>query len=443
MTKIKPKFNGSAADLWLIHGRYYDLSSYVQQHPGGAHMILLGKGKDCTELFESVHSTAKIDVARLLKRYEVAYGAAEIDESPFDWQHRGFYKDLSQRVQGYFKERQMSSKAPISFWAWVIPTVIAWIGAFGLWLATAHPLIAAVTGFLGISLGFSVFHAASHAAISENPQVNKWLTFLWGDFHFFHYSLWMHHHVYAHHSYTGVHRKDPDIGNAAILVRKHEKSKVRPAHRFQKYTTLPFLTIVPGQWLGQCLQYSTALLTGRLFGMKVKKYIDRNDIKISSLILFISVSLHLALPFAIHGWTFLPSLLVYVGVLNLVYWIIVFPNHDTEFSRHSPKVARDWGEQQVSASLSFYQPRWLSQLNGGMNFQIEHHLFPSIAPYHYQAIQPIVQTCCNDYGIYYPYAKSWTDSLRSHLRFLDKMSKSGLASNRPKPKPVDAQIIPD
>jgi cytochrome b involved in lipid metabolism len=58
-------------NLWVIHGQYYDLSSFVDRHPGGKEMILLGKGRDCTEMFESIHALSKVSVHKLLEKYRV------------------------------------------------------------------------------------------------------------------------------------------------------------------------------------------------------------------------------------------------------------------------------------------------------------------------------------------------------------------------------------
>ena len=41
--------------IWWIHGNGYDLTKFVERHPGGKEAILLGRGRDCTALFESYH----------------------------------------------------------------------------------------------------------------------------------------------------------------------------------------------------------------------------------------------------------------------------------------------------------------------------------------------------------------------------------------------------
>ena len=118
-------------------------------------------------------------------------------------------------------------------------------------------------------LGFSVFHSASHGGLSKNSYINRLVTHLYGT-HFFHFPLWLQHHVEAHHSYTGVHRKRSDIGNA-VLLQKHSKTRKRKLHSWQKLTNLPLMLIFPGQWLDKHFSIFQALFKGKLFGMKVKE----------------------------------------------------------------------------------------------------------------------------------------------------------------------------
>lgn len=409
--------------LWKIHNHFYDLSAFLKKHPAGEHILLLGKGHNCTELFESVHSLSPINIKRMLRPYLVKQLAMEKENVNFEWKEDGFFYEVSRRVKKYFKDANIDYKATVSFWLWLIPAALLWMVCFSLWITSSNILLAMLTGFLGTSLGFSLFHSASHNALSKKPWINKWFTFLWGDFHGFYYPLWMQHHVFAHHCYTGIHRQDPDIGNAVSVIRKHAKSRWRPIHKLQHWTALPFLIFFPGQWFGQCTQYLRAIFKKKLFGMKVKAYLSAKDLSLSIPILLFSFVLHFVIPFNIHGLHYVWSFVGYVVAMNITYWCIVFPNHDTLKSHQQTKIAKDWGVQQVQNSLSFKQPAWLSQFHGGMNYQIEHHLFPSVSPCHYPAISQIVKDCCSDFNIDYPYCNKWSQAFFSHLKFLKNFGK--------------------
>jgi len=60
-----------APDLWVIHGKYYDFEPFISRHPGGVEMISLGRGRDCTEMFESIHSLSHRAIHKMLQQYEV------------------------------------------------------------------------------------------------------------------------------------------------------------------------------------------------------------------------------------------------------------------------------------------------------------------------------------------------------------------------------------
>jgi Cytochrome b5-like Heme/Steroid binding domain len=68
---VPPVGEHLSPQYWYIHGQPYDLSSYVQKHPGGAEAILLGQSRDCTALFESYHPFSLQLVRPILEKYRV------------------------------------------------------------------------------------------------------------------------------------------------------------------------------------------------------------------------------------------------------------------------------------------------------------------------------------------------------------------------------------
>lgn len=90
-----------SAELWSIHGVHYDLSDFVNRHPGGRDAILLGRGRDCTALFESYHPFTNQHRLTLQKyRCDVKPGPVTKDDSPDD-----FYNELCVRVAKTLNEK--------------------------------------------------------------------------------------------------------------------------------------------------------------------------------------------------------------------------------------------------------------------------------------------------------------------------------------------------
>jgi fatty acid desaturase len=427
-------------NLWKIHNEYYDFTPYMLKHPGGATMLRLGQGRDCTELFESVHNMSPIAIKKMFSPFKVKIE----DVSPefisslqkandlFVWEEQGFYSELSKRARHYFKANKLSYKATPFFWIWASLLVLAWIISFAWWVQSALVIAGISTGFLGMSLLFCMYHTASHSALSHKAWVNNFWVLTLGNFLGFFNSCWKQHHIIGHHCYTGVKGKDPDIDHALLFMRKRFDTAWRPVFRYQHLMALPILGFFPGQWIGQVADYFGSFFTKKLFLMELRPVLSRRDVNIGAIFIVLSLSVHLAVPLWLHGLSFIPSLFFYIVTMGTTYWLIVFPNHDTALS-HNPgerntndkehyPVEKDWGAQQVTASASFKQPHWLSQLHGGMNYQIEHHLFPSVSPCHYRELSAIVKSCCQEYGIFYPYHAKWSHALTSYLKFISVFS---------------------
>jgi len=164
----------------------------------------------------------------------------------------------------------------------------------------------------------------------------------------------------------------------------------------------------------------------KLFGMPLKDS-PKNLNNIETILSMISFIFHFIIPYYnfsfFHAWGCIMSLSI---GQSLSYFLCVGPNHDTMithenfdkwFDSQSKKV--DWGELQIRSSANHsIKESWLNyfiwQVWGGMNFQIEHHLFPAVSHCHYLDISKIVQKTCSEFNIPYSYNNTWFDSLKSY-----------------------------
>jgi linoleoyl-CoA desaturase len=88
-------------------------------------------------------------------------------------------------------------------------------------------------------------------------------------------------------------------------------------------------------------------------------------------------------------------------------------------------MATPWAVHQVETTVDFARgSRVLTWLLGGLNFQIEHHLFPRMCHVNYPAIAPVVEQTCRDYGVDYKQNATLCSALRSHYRWLRAMGRS-------------------
>lgn len=81
-----------------------------------------------------------------------------------------------------------------------------------------------------------------------------------------------------------------------------------------------------------------------------------------------------------------------------------------------------WAIHQVETTVNFSRrSRVESWLLGGLNFQIEHHLFPRVCHVNYPAISKLVEQTCHDFGVRYGEHPSFRAGLSSHFRWLRRM----------------------
>lgn len=436
-----------ASKLWAIHGQYYDLSSFIGSHPGGSEMLLLGRGRDCTEMFESVHALSKRNVHALLAKYKVdtPEGVPPPPVDMFSWKSDGFYAVLTQRVRKYFEEQALSHKATPAYWIKVSLMFTLWLCSVTYAFSTGSLAAGLLAGFVMNMIGFCVMHDGSHYGISANPLVNRVLHTLWSDWNLWSHFLWLRHHTYGHHSYTGVYRRDPDLVNGQLFFRKHNENPFLPQHKQQWWSTFVLLWALPNQHLGQALLYIRSWVLNSVFGVALER-VSLVDFVVSTAIYAPSLYFHFVLPFQLLPTSAALSMLaLYWAGQGLGYALNIIPNHDT-YETHtligSPSTGgqRDWGEQQLLGSGNHTTDGGLwgtvvTTLWGGMNFQIEHHLFPSVSHVHYASISKIVQQTADEFGLPYT-THSWFHAIFSFGKMLYALSlpSSYRPSDAPAPK---------
>eukprot|EP01088_Endostelium_zonatum_P010069 TRINITY_DN2340_c0_g1_i1.p1 TRINITY_DN2340_c0_g1~~TRINITY_DN2340_c0_g1_i1.p1 ORF type:complete len:452 (-),score=59.01 TRINITY_DN2340_c0_g1_i1:17-1372(-) len=423
--------------LWKIHGEYYDMSPFVKRHPAGETFILLGKGRDCTELFESVHCLSKVDFTKIFDKYRVK--DSPVEDDLFEWSENGFYKTLVGRVRKHFDEKHGGFyKAPLFYWFKLALQIGVWITLLSLSISYSSILLAILAGFTIESIGFTLMHDSSHGSVTKSGAINILLMSIWTNLMLWSPFLWLNHHIYAHHSYTAIYPLDPDISHAKVLIRKHEKTSYRPAHAYQKYLATFLLTLFPNQHLGQTYFYMLTMTSSakipRLFGLPIKTF--PSFWRYSSYAVFtLSILFHFILPYFLvssstSNWTVLGMIFFYWSAAGTAYFLNVAPNHDTIETHENMKNCKgrkvDWGEEQVRGSLNHTTDgslwsRIICEVWGGMNFQIEHHLFPAVSHEYYAELSPIVRATCKEFGIEYQGDLSWWGALGGWGKLIEKM----------------------
>jgi len=387
-------------DKISIHGRYYDLREF--KHPGGQEILELCKGEpDCSALFESYHVFSDMNkIKRYMKKYEV--GLTE-EPSLFSFKEDGFYNTIKQRVNGHLQNK--STKWSFDY-LW---TCISSVGLFGLsqylTFTSNLPILQGVSSFMSgcsmVFLGYNVLHDGSHYAISNYPKLNNYLSSIIQSTTFLNHTLWGYHHVIRHHQYTGMLEYDHDLYNHNPFFRKvssKRKYKYEFSHKFIVYKYVIFELFIPGILLGQSLSYLLWIKRKLLLRMKIPDIFGSKKDYLQYTISLLYIAFYI-------GYAGLPYLYCYIVGLNTLYWIGSAPDHDmydTHKQIENQKESMDWGELQVRHSGNFMESYSLfTRYMGGINYQIEHHLFPSLSNHKLKEIAPIVKKCCQEFNIPY------------------------------------------
>lgn len=397
--------------MWNIYGKQYDLTKFIDDHPGGSDILIKTKGeRDITVLFETYHAFSNKDqIKQILNKYEI------IDASSLAYVEYDFtkYNKLLEKVKKIFPDRESIKSTPFRN-SLTIMTLAIYLFCFYhmRYNYLLKYLFAFLAGFTYISLGFNVMHDASHYGVSKYPNINLLLSKIWNSWGLWNTSIWFYHHVYNHHSFTGVENEDPDLYHLRPFARKTKTEKKINSYFLSIQDKIsPFvLFCFPGEYLGQSLSYILASFKCRVFKIIIPK------IKYYDLIDIFLILGHL------YGLSHMYTLVVicYMVSLNIFYSINIIPDHDTyESSVENHYTGTDWCKLQICNSGNFLNDNLIwTHMFGSINYQIEHHLFPNMSSVHYPTIAPIVKQFCKENNIPYAHHHTLWTAYKSFIKMI-------------------------
>ncbi|MBL7898999.1 MAG: acyl-CoA desaturase [Crocinitomicaceae bacterium] len=351
-----------------------------------------------------------------------------------------FNRTLKKRVQDYFKENKLSrfanfemvSKTIIMIAIYLVPFILMLTGVItNIWLIMASWIIMGI-GMAGIGMG--VMHDANHGSYSKNETVNKILgriIILVGGFA----ANWKIQHNILHHSYTNIHGMDEDIDAPAGLLRFSPDSELKKAHRYQHWYAWFFYGLLTLSWSTNkdFVQISRYKKMGLTETQNAKFKVLMTELIIDKLIYYGFI---VALPIIfidIPWWQTVIMILMMHFTAGLILSTVFQLAHvipDTQFPQitEDNKIENDWMVHQLETTANFaHKNRLLNWFVGGLNHQVEHHLFPNICHVHYRKIASIVQKTALEYGIPYNTEPSFFKALRNHVRMLKSLGRPAVA----------------
>lgn len=343
-----------------------------------------------------------------------------------------FYNELRKRVNFYFTDNKISKyannsmrvKTAFMLIIYFVPLILMLTGiSTGVW-----PIIGlwAIMGFGMSGIGLSIMHDANHGSYSRSKKVNELFGFMINFIGGYHINWKIQHNV-LHHSFTNIHGFDEDIDKP--LTRFSPNQEWNPLFKFQAFYA-PFLYgLMTIFWLfvkdfDQLIKYNKmGLLAGQ--GLSLQKatiHVAFN--KVWYLGLFV------ALPIVVVGiawWQTLLGFLLMHFICGLILAFVFQPAHivgETDFYIPSGdgSIENNWAKHQLlTTANSAHSSTVFSWFIGGLNYQIEHHLFANICHIHYKSISPIVKQTALDYGLPYHQHRTFLGALKSHFTLLNDL----------------------
>ena len=349
----------------------------------------------------------------------------------FNNSHNQFFQSLKSSVEDYFKKNGIKKTGN---WRLYIKTIVLIPTAICLYLALLifpMPALLALTlcgllGFTFASIGFNIMHDACHGSYSSRKWVNNLLGLslnVIGGNAFF----WKQKHNIIHHTYTNIDGLDDDIAQSSLL-RQSPTQQWRPIHRYQHiYLTLAYSMLL-FMWVG--VNDFKKYFKKRVNNTPLPPMDRKEHITFWVSKLFYA-AVYVVIPILCVG--FVPWLIGYI-TMGVVTGIVISYVFQLAHAVEGPEfesvgledkvIETEWAVHQVKTTANFApNNKVLSWFVGGLNFQVEHHLFPRISHIHYPAISKIVREHCQRFQLPYHCFPHLHTAIVSHVRTMKQLGQ--------------------
>lgn len=341
-----------------------------------------------------------------------------------------FFSTLRQRVDRYFEDNRISTKANHTMILKTIIMILTYLLPFValLLIPMAYPLQLIMWLISGVALagiGMSVMHDANHGAYSDDEKTNRIiglsLNLLGGAV-----QNWKYQHNLLHHTYTNISGLDEDI-DTKLIIRLSPHAEVRPIHRHQWYYAFGLYAILTLYWglfkdIVQFIQYKKAGLNRHSDSANFWWLVRISVMKLTYFFITLVVPVLVGIPF----WQVITGFLLMHVVAGLILSIVFQMAHTVEETAFplpdkEGNMEDSWAVHQLKTTMNFARGnKLLSWYVGGLNFQIEHHLFTKICHVHYPAISEIVKHTAQEFGVPYLEKPTFLEAFKSHVQLLRK-----------------------
>lgn len=339
-----------------------------------------------------------------------------------------FHQELKKRVQSYFTENKIQQTGNFSLY---FKAILLWTSYIGLyvhlvfftpetWLAITECIL---MGGLTAAIGFNVMHDGGHESFSNSKFWNKIAA----------YSvnglgasmiMWKNKHNIIHHTYTNIDGVDDDI-EIKPMLRMCSTQKRYFVHRFQHIYVWFLYSLLLIIWVFATDYQKYFRKKIGIVPIKKLSAFDHFAFWMAKIVYYTAMIVIPIYKVGFVDWIigFL-TLSMFAGFVLSIVFQLAHTVEETSFPvpLESNDIENEWALHQIQTTANFAtKNKLISWLVGGLNFQIEHHLFPRISHVHYPAISDIIKKTCEEFDVKYIEYKRMRDAVISHMLHLKKM----------------------
>lgn len=343
-----------------------------------------------------------------------------------------FFRTLNKRVNSYFKENnlrktgnwQLHLKTVIMFSLFLAPYFIILSLDISQWWML---LLTIVMGAGMAGVGMNIMHDGNHGSYSSK----KWINNLMGGTIYVlagNVYNWQVQHNVLHHTYTNIHGHDEDL-DAGRIIRFSKHAKWAKIHKFQQYYSVFLYGLLTFNWaITTDFKQSKRYLARKLSYGKLPSPVKQWSIIAITKIIYISIWIVLPmLILSISWWKILIGFFIMHYTAGLILSIVFQLAHvvkETEMPLpdETGSMKNTWAIHQLYTTVNFAtKNKIVNWFTGGLNHQVEHHIFPNISHIHYAKIAKIVKQTALECNLPYNEYNTTREAIIAHFTHLKEM----------------------
>lgn len=343
-----------------------------------------------------------------------------------------FFRTLNTRVNAYFKDNNISKtgnwklhlKTIVMFSIFLVPYFLILSLDISQWWMLALTIVMGA-GMAGV--GMNIMHDGNHGSYSSKKWINN---FMGGTIYVLAGNVynWQVQHNVLHHTYTNIHGHDEDL-DAGRIIRFSKHSKWLKIHKFQHYYSVFLYGLLTFNWaLTTDFKQTKNYLSRKLSYGKLPSPTKQWSIIAITKLIYIAIWIVIPMLFIpIAWWKILIGFFVMHYTAGLILSIVFQLAHvvnETEMPLpdNTGSMKNTWAIHQLFTTVNFAtKNRLVNWFTGGLNHQVEHHIFPNISHIHYTKIAEIVKQTASECNLPYNEFSTTREAIAAHFKYLKEM----------------------